>query len=716
MPSMPGTPQAEKSRRVGPSARRPAVLLGICGFWAAVFLLLTGLPMLGWRLAPLERAQLGAQDFILRHGRRAPAPPEFVFLTLDESSLDGLTQFDPEEIAASPALSMMAEGFPWSRAVYGHLVERLLGAGAKVVVFDILLPSDGKGDEEFRAVLGRHPGRVVLASEYDESELGAGKEGGKYVAPSPSVLPSAPEDLVGFANFWPDGDGVVRSATYRLEGADPLGDRRADGAKVSLGALALKKAGFGQAPPAEALMRFCAVPSAGEDPFPQAPIWSVFDPKAWSSDLKNGEIFRGKIVVVGGLAERFRDKQRTPLGLRPGPELHLHAMAAAMTGSYVRRASVPEVMVACVAMASLAFLASWRIRRPLLVLAAVAAAMAGYFALALVASSYWGVLLGVLCPMATLACAGLTAFAYDFALERRARARTRRSLERYVSRDVVRELLDHENELFEQLGGARKDVAVMFTDLRGFTGLAEKADPARLVADLNEYLAAMVDIVFRNGGTVDKFIGDAVMAAWGTVVSAGAREDCTRAVQAAIDMLAAVAGLRRAWVSRGAPDLRLGIGMHYGPAIFGNIGSDLKMEPTVIGDTVNLASRLEGLTKRYGLPLLVSEAVAERADGAFPFMTVDAVRVAGRQAAVKIYTVPVDGEGRLFRPAWLQVHEDAWAHYRERRFGRADASFAEAVAGGADYPNIQRMRARCAELEAVPPGDDWDPVSVMESK
>lgn len=715
MPSRPGRPQAQKSRPLAPSVRRPAVLLAICGAWAALFVGVAGLPLLGWRIAPLERAELGAQDFILRHSRRAPTPPELVFVTLDESSLDGLTQFDPQEIAASPALALMAGGFPWSRAVYGLLAERLLDAGAKVVVFDILLPREGKGDEEFRAVLEKHHGQIVLASEYDESELGAGREGAKYIAPSPSVLPAGREEVAGFANFWPDGDGVVRSSTYRLEGADPLGDRR-EGANISLAALALRKAGLGHELPAEARMRFCAVPSAGEDPFPQAPIWSVFDPKVWKSDLRGGEAFRGKIVLVGGLAERFRDKQNTPLGLRPGPEVHLHAMAAALTGSYYLRASVPGVMLACVGMALLAFLASWRIRRPLLVLASVAAALVGYCALALVAASYGGVLLGMLGPLATMACAGLTAFAYDFALERHARTRARRSLERYVSRDVVRELLDHENDLFEQLGGTRKDVAVMFTDLRGFTGLSEKADPARLVADLNEYLAAMVEIVFRNGGTVDKFIGDAVMAAWGTVVSAGPREDSVRAVQAAIDMLASVAKLRRAWLLRGSPDLRLGIGMHYGPAIFGNIGSDLKMEPTVIGDTVNLASRLEGLTKHYGVPLLVSEAVVEKAAGAFPFMTIDAVRVAGRQAAVTIYTVPLDGEGSLLRPQWIGVHEDAWAHYRARRFGRAAACFAEAAAAGAMVANIDKMLARCAELESAPPGDDWDPVSVMGSK
>ena len=222
----------------------------------------------------------------------------------------------------------------------------------------------------------------------------------------------------------------------------------------------------------------------------------------------------------------------------------------------------------------------------------------------------------------------------------------------------------------------------------------------------------MVEIVFRHRGTLDKFIGDAVMAVWGTVDSAGRREDAVRAVQAALDMLSAVGQMREAWAKRGLPELRLGIGVHYGPVIFGNIGSELKMEPTVIGDTVNLASRLESLTKQYGLELLLSDPVAAAAEGAFRFRTIDTVRVVGRQAPVTIFTV-VDGAET---PAWLERHERGWTHYRGREFREAGECFAECARLGLDDACLRQMLARCRELAANPPGEAWEPVRQMEGK
>jgi adenylate cyclase len=237
-----------------------------------------------------------------------------------------------------------------------------------------------------------------------------------------------------------------------------------------------------------------------------------------------------------------------------------------------------------------------------------------------------------------------------------------------------------------------------------------------LVSDLNEYLAAMVEIVFRHRGTLDKFIGDAVMAVWGTVDSAGRHEDARRAVQTALDMLAAVVRLRTQWATRGAPELHLGIGIHYGPAIFGNIGSELKMEPTVIGDTVNLASRLESLTKRYGVELLVSDAVVEAVGDSFAFRTVDTVRVAGRSEPVTICTPLLNEEGKACRPLWLERHEEGWAYYRARRFDSAVKCFGEVAEKLAGDKVLHAMLERCRALQTTPPPGDWEPVITMDGK
>lgn len=706
--AMAGPPIAKKNvpRR---SARRLLVLAGICSAWAVIFAVLVW-PL---ALAPLELAELSLQDTVVRHGLKTATPNNFVFLALDEASLD-LSQLDPEEIAADPTLTLMSQEFPWSRAVYAAAIEKLLAAGAKTVVLDAHFPLAGDGDGVLRETLQRHPGRVVIASLYMDTEVAVAPDAVFYHPPAETVVaPGDPANAaVGYANFWPEADKVVRAAHYRMTDADLLGQQGIGGeVRSSLGAIALRQVGLSAHMPAAGLIRFC-------DPgtFPIIPLWQLFVPDTWKANLKDGAVFRDKIVLAGPLAARFRDFLRTPVGTLPGPEIHLHAMAAAQVGAFYRRATSALVMATCFALAAAAFVVSARIRRPLIALFVLALVLAVYVAGGFLAYNFAGFLPGLLYPGGTLIMAGLTCFAYDFSLERREKARVRRSLERYVSRDVVRELLDHESDVLARLGGSRQEVAVLFSDLRGFTAITEHAEPAELVANLNEYLGEMVEIVFRNRGTLDKFIGDAVMAVWGTVDSAGPREDAVRSVRTAVEMLGAVRRMRQPWAQRGAPDLHLGIGLNFGSAIFGNIGSELKMEPTVIGDTVNLASRLESLTKRYGVELLASGPVVELASGEFAFRTIDAVRVVGRTAPVTIYAVALSSEGEACRPEWLGRHEEGWEHYRARRFDRAVRCFEEVLGMIPSDKALRAMVERCRALQASPPPDNWEPVVTMESK
>jgi adenylate cyclase len=210
------------------------------------------------------------------------------------------------------------------------------------------------------------------------------------------------------------------------------------------------------------------------------------------------------------------------------------------------------------------------------------------------------------------------------------------------------------------------------------------------------------------------------MATWGTILSVGTPGDAQRAVRAALDMQAGVARLRAKWsTAPNAPELRLGIGVHAGSAIFGNIGSSLKMEPTVIGDTVNLASRLEGLTKQYRMPLLFSGSVVEAVSNASPFLTVDRVKVVDREASVTISTILLDAENLPYAPSWKTLHEQAWQHYQTARFGEAATLWAEALerAHNAHESLFLRQKLeRCRTLAHHPPGPDWEPVTVMESK
>lgn len=694
---------------------RPLKLLGICAVWAAVFAVLGSVVP----LAPLELAESALEDAVVRHGLKNPTPGELVFLALDEASLD-LSQLEPEEIAASRALGLMEAEFPWSRAVYAEVIEKILGAGAKAIVLDVHFPARGEGDDELRSALQRHASRAVIASLFDDTGT-AQSLASQYRPPSESVLPANhPDGVVGFASFWPEPDKVLRGAHYRVSDALLLGElsltrphlrgRKSGHAgerRESLAAVALRKSGLGKQVPDAGLIRFCEPGS-----FPVVPLYSIFVPAMWDANLRNGEIFRDKIVVFGPLAGRFRDHFRTPVGTLPGPEIHLHAIAAAASGAFYTRAGAGAVAATCLAMGWLAWVVNLRLNRPLRALGFLALVLVAYAGGALVLYNHAGFVPGLLYPSLALAFAGLTSFGYDFSLERRERARVRRSLERYVSRDVVRELLDSGNELLAQLGGTRKEVAVLFSDVRGFTALTERADPEVLVAQLNEYLGEMVRIVFAHSGTLDKFIGDAVMAVWGTVASDGPRGDCLRAVRAALAMLETVEAMRRRWKAEARADLRLGIGVNFGPAVFGNIGSEEKMEPTVIGDAVNLASRLEGVTKKYAVPIVLSGAVVEFVRGEVPLRMLDIVRVSGRSAPVEIFTVPLDADARPARPDWLDLHEKGWSLYRAARFAEAVDCFESLP------PDVGQtvVLERCRRLVASAPDSGWEPVINLDSK
>jgi adenylate cyclase len=316
---------------------------------------------------------------------------------------------------------------------------------------------------------------------------------------------------------------------------------------------------------------------------------------------------------------------------------------------------------------------------------------------------------------------GLVWLIIEQVIDRLEKARTRRTLERYVSKDLVREILDNPASLLTALGGVRKSVAILFTDLRGFTTLTEQADSAQLVSQLNEYFSEMVKCVFDNKGTLDKFIGDAVMAVWGEIQSEGPAVDVRRTVTAALQMQTALDELNVRWAGRNMHTLKMGLGINFGPVIVGNLGATgavEKMELTVIGDPVNLASRIEGLTKEYGLELLLGEAAADLVADDFHLQLVDLVRVKGKTKPVRVYTVL--GKAREPLPENLRIYLERYTkalqHYRSREFAAAIESFRASLVVRPEDPLVEIYIERCQALLEKPPEQEWDGVFVMTKK
>jgi adenylate cyclase len=223
--------------------------------------------------------------------------------------------------------------------------------------------------------------------------------------------------------------------------------------------------------------------------------------------------------------------------------------------------------------------------------------------------------------------------------ERLEKRRLRRDFRRFVSRDVADAMIDQQGDWKVTAAGVKRRVVVLFSDVRGFTERSEQTDPGDLVKQLNEYLTSMVEVIFRHGGTLDKFIGDAVMAHWGALGGGNEQDHAHKAILAARDMIAALSTMNATWEAAGKAPFKIGVGLHLGEAVAGEIGSPDRTEFGVIGDTVNLASRLEGLTKAFHCEVIYSEEVKMASgidDGA---MDLGQVRVKGRRHPVRLFGI-----------------------------------------------------------------------------
>lgn len=270
----------------------------------------------------------------------------------------------------------------------------------------------------------------------------------------------------------------------------------------------------------------------------------------------------------------------------------------------------------------------------------------------------------------------------------------------YVSPEVVKKVLERRESA---VAGERRRVTVLFADLREFTNLSERLPPERVVAILNDYLERMTKVIGEKGGRVDKFIGDAILADWGALYEVENPE--RTAVEASIAMVRALAVFNEE--VRSDRPLQLGIGLNCGEVVAGSIGSARKLEFTVIGDTVNVASRFEGVTKRYGAAIVASRAIVEAAGDACVSRLLDRAAVAGREEAMEIFELLDPKDPRVAR---LETWNLAMDHYFAKRFGEAADAFEEA-ADGLEDPAARHQIDRCRALDESPPGSKWTGVA-----
>lgn len=681
----------------------------------------TALVCLAYYYMPLvQNRDLGTRDLLVLWGREAPRSPELVYLAIDQDSMR--LDLNEETLAQSEALQLMKSSWPWPRSVYPMIIERLFAEGAKAVAIDIIFPTPSENDAPFRDVLDKYPDRIVIGANVFESQ--AETKTATMATPTDTLISSgsSTDERVGFVNIWPETDGIVRSALYQgtreLFAGVPFDP--ATPPYYSLAARLLQKMGHPESVPDSfepLLLRFAGPPGVA---FPPHSIYEIFLERR-GPGMPPG-FFQGKSVVIGPAGNLFHDEHAVPYSstrhkLMQGPEIHLNAINAALSGEFLRETTLRQNLLHISAAGLLAWLLGAFVRLPVVRFLLVLAA-----ALGLVVLAVWfynaGLYILVLSPILALLFSAFTFFVWEQVRERVERTRTRRTLERYVSRDVVAELLDNPATFFNALGGLRRDVTVLFTDLRGFTALTEKSDSETLVTQLNEYFTEMVRHIFLHRGSLDKFMGDAIMAVFGNLRTGHQQEDVVAAIEAALGMKASLAELNQRWKVEGRPALGMGVGINHGEAIVCNLGSEQKRDFTVIGDTVNLGSRLEGLTKEYGLDFIIGEQAAELAKDRFHLQLVDRVRVKGKSQPVRVYTVlgrssdPLPPE----RVAYLHEYQAAMALYTKAQFAEAGALFQNCLVLLPDDPLTKVYTSRCEDLQVTPVDESWDGVFTMKSK
>jgi adenylate cyclase len=646
---------------------------------------------------------LYVQDWLLRITTQASLPEEFALVTIDERSLS-LSEVSPEEVAESRALQLMQAGFPWSREVYAALTEKLMAAGARLVIFDVLFPTSKEGDQPFADALKAHTGKVLLAASFENPDSqDRGAKAPQLVVPNDAFREAVNGDwgIVNLPMWW---DNKVRSLFTAASASNIMGVPTLSDEEVvpSLPTVSTRLLG-GTLPenPEHRPLRFrYSLPGTTR----VVSLFEIFVSEFWKKNYDDGKFFKDRIVLVGATAERLHDFYLTPWGKLSGPEINLHALAAMLRGSWLKQAGLAATIVALVFAGLAAFSVTFFLRGGAKSLAAAVVGGALVWLL-LCAAVLWlfSYFLPAAAPLLTWLVCGFAGVACDVSIERRERGRMRATLERYVSRDVVREIAENPDSYLQSLGGQRKEMVVLFSDLKGFTSASERLDPAEMVTLLNEYFRDMVEVVFAHSGTLDKFIGDAIMATWGGLRPANREEDAVNALLAALKMKERLAAINERRATLGITPWGSGIGISYGPAIFGNIGSHQRMDMTVIGDTVNLASRIEGLTRIYGCDILVDERIARKAQDICPFLEVDMVRVKGRKKPERLFF-----PHREEHLEWAESFAAARTQYRAGEFSLAQVTFDQLAQGGLAPKLAALYRVRCEAFVAQPLSPGWE--------
>lgn len=703
------------------SQSRQWMLVGICVALTAAVWLANEINFL-WLKKPLRDAETYAQEALYQNGRKTPANTNLVLIGFDRLKYaDGLSgEQDGEIDRQSRALTLLREDYPWSREMWALLLERLMNAGAKGVVFDIVFKKQMENDEILAAALKKYAGKVAISFIYGEAEQ---EEGGGLVfeTPNSTIIPVSDEDLffdprAAYATIWPGDDKVVRQARFRisetsfqLKFAVPQREHPGDRFQFSIASRALQMLGRSDAIPAneyDHIFRYTDGPGKG---FPAHRIVEVLGDHHWRTRYQGGAFFKDKFVLVGPIVELLKDYHQTPMAkeLMPGPEVHLNIINAALHGEYLRPMTNFAARGSILAAGLISALLCWFMRNAWVRFLVQLGLCAGFALLALYLFNEQGLIVSLGIPVIVLLVCSVGTVMYDFIMERKAREELRKTMDLYFSPKVSAYVLANPGSMEARSA----EVTLLLTDLRNSTPLAEKLGPGGMFKLLNQVFEVETNAVMAEDGALEHFLGDQFLTYWGAPIPQP--EGTNQALRAAMELIKGMETVKASQNPEVKALFGYGVALHTGSVLFGNKGSAKRLDFGLVGDTVNEAARIEALTKYYGVTLLISREAFVQVKDPGLHRLLDRVIVKGKSTPVEL--LEIQNPRTVANYSELVADwNTAFDHYTAGRFTEARPRFARLAEQFNDGPS-KLMIHRCDELAAHPP-PDWKGVWKMENK
>ncbi len=640
----------------------------------------------------LEAFEAKTYDLRFRFGRGPLSPSaDIAIIAINEKSIAELGRF------------------PWSRTTFTTLVDQVDKAGAKALLMDVFFPEpeSGKVDQAFARSL-KKAGNVSLAMAFDFAQDGR-------VAGVSDSLPVLKKAIYGegHINFLPDDDGVNRRTMLLLSHQGrTIPSLGLQGAMAALGVKRAVQDSFSvrvgeRRVPTDYYNTMLINHLGNSGAFPMYSFVDVMKGRVAPEEL------RGKVLFLGMTALGIYDMRVTPFGNTPGVEIHATICDNILQGRFIRRSGIEQLidLLFIVLVGGLIFFSTFRLR-PGHALFLLPLILGGYIALAVVmfVQGHW---LSIIYPLTSGLLAYTVAAGFRFVILDRRSREIHSVFSSYVSKKIVDELVRHPERA--TIGGDHRQITILFLDIKGFTSISERLPAMELVSTLNSYFAVLTDVIMEHGGTVDKFLGDGLMAYWGAPLAMDNHE--AKGAACILALKGAVARLLKK--HKDLPEFSFRAGMNSGDVVAGNIGAQgRKMEYTVIGDTVNLAARLESTAKFYGVDNLVSESLFAATRNDFIYRELDRIRVVGKKIPITVYELLASVEEGVdaHTARLLELFGEGLQAYREQRWLAAKEIFAAlCVRYPKDQPS-QLYLKRCQQYAQKPPPEDWDTIFQRKEK